>query len=241
MERDSTQTQVVIVGAGPAGLAVGGCLRRQRIPFVLLERHEQVASAWRHHYERLHLHTTKRFSSLPYMRYPASAPRYPSRQQVIDYLEAYAQRIDLQPQCGQEVRSVQRKETSWEVQTEQGRYTAQCVVLATGLNEAPSLPTWADEDRFQGPVLHSAQYRSGEPFRRQRVLVIGYGLPAPRSQWICTSMGRQLGWPSAAPLMSCSATTTGFLSKCWLLRSVLCHRVPWMPLPNPSCAPSLAI
>src|SRR5215510_8672037 len=104
MERDSTPTHVVIVGAGPAGLAVGACLRRQHFPFVLLERHEQVANAWRHRYERLRLHTTKRFSSLPYLRYPASAPRCPSRQQVVDYLEAYAQRFDLQPRCGEEVR-----------------------------------------------------------------------------------------------------------------------------------------
>jgi cation diffusion facilitator CzcD-associated flavoprotein CzcO len=142
---------------------------------VLLERHEQVANAWRHHYERLHLHTTKRFSSLPYLQYPASAPRYLSRHQVVDYLEAYSRHFDLQPRCSEAVRSVQRKEAQWEVETDQGRYTAQCVVMATGLNEAPSLPTWPDQDRFQGSVLHSAQYFSGEPFRRQRVLVIGYG------------------------------------------------------------------
>ncbi len=175
MERHSSQTHVVIVGAGPAGLAVGGCLRRHGIPFVLLERHEQVASAWRHHYERLHLHTTKRFSSLPYLGHPARAPRYPSRQQVVDYLDAYAERFGLQPRCGEEVRSVQRKETSWEVETDSGRYTAQCVVLTTGLNDAPSLPAWPDQDRFRGPILHSAQYAIGEPFRDQRVLVIGYG------------------------------------------------------------------
>jgi indole-3-pyruvate monooxygenase len=175
MERHSNQTRVVIVGAGPAGLAVGGCLRRHGIPFMLLERHEQVASAWRHHYERLHMHTTKRLSSLPYLRYPARAPRYPSREQVVDYLEAYARRFDLQPRCGEEVHLVQRKETSWEVQTDNERYTAQCVVMATGLNEAPTLPTWPDQDRFQGRILHSAQYSNGEPFRHQRVLVIGYG------------------------------------------------------------------
>jgi thioredoxin reductase len=142
---------------------------------VLLERHEQIASAWHHRYERLHLHTTKRFSSLPYLRYPARVPRYPSRQQVVDYLDAYAERFHLEPRCGEEVHSVQRKDAHWEVETNRDRYTAQYVVMATGLSDAPTLPTWPDQDRFRGRILHSAQYANGEPFRDQRVLVIGIG------------------------------------------------------------------
>jgi indole-3-pyruvate monooxygenase len=175
MSSQTSHAPVVIVGAGPAGLAVGGCLRQRHIPFLLLERHEQVASAWHQHYERLHLHTTKRFSSLPYLRYPAAVPRYPSRQQVVDYLDAYAQRFDLQPRCGQHVHSVKRVETHWEIQTEQDRYSAEYVVMATGLNESPNVPTWPDQEQFQGPLLHSAQYHNGAPFRDQRVLVVGYG------------------------------------------------------------------
>jgi cation diffusion facilitator CzcD-associated flavoprotein CzcO len=166
---------VVIVGAGPAGLAVGGCLRRRQIPFVLLERHEQVATAWRQHYERLHLHTTKRFSSLPYLRFPAHVPRYPSRQQVVDYLDAYTQRFDLQPRCGQNVVSVQRTEAGWKVETEGDCYIADSVVMSTGLNETPRLPTWPDQERFRGRILHSSQYHHGEPYRNQRVLVVGFG------------------------------------------------------------------
>lgn len=171
----SSHTSVVIVGAGPAGLAVGACLRHHQVPFVLLERNAQVASAWHQHYERLHLHTTKHFSALPYLRYPALVPTYPSRQQVVDYLDAYTQHFDLRPRFNQEVRSVQRQEDLWEIETTRDRYTAECVVIATGLNESPVLPTWPDQERFRGPILHSAQYQNGEPFRTQRVLVIGFG------------------------------------------------------------------
>jgi cation diffusion facilitator CzcD-associated flavoprotein CzcO len=156
-------------------LAVGGCLRRRQIPFVLLERHEQVANAWRQHYERLHLHTTKRFSALPYLRFPAQVPRYPSRQQVVDYLDAYTQRFDLQPRCGQNVVSVRRTEEGWEVATEHEQYIADSVVMATGLNETPRLPNWSDQERFRGSILHSSQYHAGGPFRDQRVLVVGFG------------------------------------------------------------------
>jgi cation diffusion facilitator CzcD-associated flavoprotein CzcO len=142
---------------------------------VLLERHEQVATAWRQHYERLRLHTTKRFSSLPYLRFSAQVPRYPSRQQVVDYLDAYTQRFDLQPRCGQNVVSVQRTEARWEVETEHDRYTADSVVMTTGLNETPRLPNWPDQERFRGSILHSSQYLTGEPYRNQRVLVVGFG------------------------------------------------------------------
>lgn len=171
----SSQIPVVIVGAGPAGLAVGGCLRHRRLPFVLLERNAQVATAWRQHYERLHLHTTKHFSSLPHLSYPASVPRYPSRQQVVDYLDTYARHFDLRPRCNQEVLSVQRKDGHWEIETQDDHYTAACVVMATGLGAEPVLPSWPDQERFQGPILHSSQYHNGEPYRNQRVLVIGFG------------------------------------------------------------------
>lgn len=171
----TNQTRVVIVGAGPAGLAVGGCLRQRRVPFVLLERNDQVATAWRQHYDRLHLHTTRHFSALPSLRYPAAVPTYPSRQQVVDYLDAYTRHFDLRPRCHQEVLSVQRKEDLWEIQTAHDRYTAECVVVATGINEEPVLPTWPDQERFRGLILHSSQYHNGEPFRNLRVLVIGFG------------------------------------------------------------------
>src|SRR5947208_580881 len=112
------QSRVVIVGAGPAGLAVAASLRRRGIPFVILERGGQIGSSWRSHYERLHLHTTKAFSALPYIPFPADCPRYPSRQQVIDYLEAYARQFDLIPRFNQEVIAVRRQDERWQVQTQ---------------------------------------------------------------------------------------------------------------------------
>ncbi|WP_292263050.1 FAD-dependent monooxygenase [Mesorhizobium sp.] len=73
-------TNVVIVGAGPAGLAVGACLKRAGVDFIILEKASELAPAWRRHYRRLHLHTVKSFSSLPFLPFPKSNPRYVPRE-----------------------------------------------------------------------------------------------------------------------------------------------------------------
>ena len=71
------QPETLIIGAGPAGLAVAACLRKRGASFVIVERATQVGSSWRHHYDRLHLHTVKNHSALPYLDFPAETPRYP--------------------------------------------------------------------------------------------------------------------------------------------------------------------
>jgi phytoene dehydrogenase-like protein len=95
--REVAKQGTIIVGGGPAGLAVGACLRRAGLPGLILEQSDRVGAGWRRHYDRLHLHTAKAFSALPFRPFPRSSPRYPSRAQVIDYLEAYARQFQLEP------------------------------------------------------------------------------------------------------------------------------------------------
>src|SRR5215831_3113525 len=97
-------TETVIIGAGPAGLAAAACLRRAKRNFIVLDRATDVGSAWRGHYQRLHPHTAKRHSALPYRRYPPEWPTYIAREQVLSYLEQYAQAFAIAPRFGQEVR-----------------------------------------------------------------------------------------------------------------------------------------
>ncbi|HEY8258228.1 MAG TPA: NAD(P)/FAD-dependent oxidoreductase [Gemmatimonadales bacterium] len=165
----------VIVGAGPAGLAVGACLKRAGSPYLILERSTQVASAWRRHYRRLHLHTDKAHSELPYSGYPRDYPRYPSRLQVIEYLEAYARDLELEIRFGQEVGAAQRANGHWDVHTQDSLYQTPNLVIAAGYNRVPYLPTWPEQSSFRGGLLHSSQYEDGEPFRNQDVLVVGFG------------------------------------------------------------------
>src|SRR6187399_1787313 len=103
MPTDVVHIHTIVAGAGPAGLAVGACLKRVNVPCIILERTDTVGGAWHRHYDRLHLHTPKRYSSLPFVPFPEEYPRYPSRVQVISYLEAYSRQFQLAPKCDQQV------------------------------------------------------------------------------------------------------------------------------------------
>lgn len=175
---EAIRTGTLILGAGPAGLAVAACLRRLDLPFLILEQGDRVGAIWGQHYDRLHFNTDSRHSGLPYWPWPKGSPRYPSRQEMLDYLEGYARRFGLEPRFGRRVCSAERRGDGWLVQTDRPgheTYEARNLVIATGLNRLPHRPTWAGQEGYRGEVLHSAEYRNGSPFRGQRVLVVGFG------------------------------------------------------------------
>ncbi|MBZ9736562.1 NAD(P)/FAD-dependent oxidoreductase [Mesorhizobium sp. CA18] len=168
-------TNVVIIGAGPAGLAVAACLKQAGQDFIILERANEVAPAWRRHYRRLHLHTVKSFSSLPFVRFPKSHPRYVPREKVVAYLDAYAGRFGLRPRFGVTVKSVRREGERLLVQTDAGLFNARKVVVATGNNAEPITPSFPGIEAFKGKVLHSAAYTEAAPYVGKDVLVVGMG------------------------------------------------------------------
>jgi indole-3-pyruvate monooxygenase len=165
--------ETVIIGAGPAGLSVATCLARAGRTFELVERAETVGSAWRNHYERLHLHTDKGHSGLPFQSFPREASKYPSREEVVAYLESYAKH--LAPHLGETVTSARRIDDQWEVVTSRTTYRAPNLVVATGYTQVPELPSIAGRDTFRGEVIHSSAYRNGAAYRGKRVLVVGFG------------------------------------------------------------------
>ncbi|MDX8526429.1 NAD(P)/FAD-dependent oxidoreductase [Mesorhizobium sp. MSK_1335] len=168
-------TNVVIVGAGPAGLAVAACLKKAGQDFIILEKANEVAPAWRRHYRRLHLHTVKSFSSLPFVPFPKSHPRYVPREKVVDYLDAYAERFGLRPRFGVTVKSIRRDGGELLVETDAGPFNARKIVIATGNNAQPITPAFPGIEAFKGKVLHSAAYIEAAPYVGKHVLVIGMG------------------------------------------------------------------
>jgi len=172
---DPTRSPVFIIGAGPAGMAVGACLQKAGISSTILEQSDRVGASWHRHYERLHLHTDKDHSALPFLPFPREVPRYPSRKQVIDYLEAYTHHFHQNPRLGQRVVAARYGNGCWQVQTQDTHYQAAFLVIAAGYNREPHLPQWPNQDSFQGRMLHSSQYTNGEGFQGQKVLVVGFG------------------------------------------------------------------
>jgi hypothetical protein len=167
--------EAVIVGAGPAGLACAATLSQRGLKSVILEKADTVGSVWRRHYERLHLHTDRDHSALPELPMPRSYPRYPSRAQVVAYLESYAAQFDLHPVFRSEVQRVWREGSLWRVETATTGHTAPVVVIATGWADFPHTPRWPGQENYRGAILHSSAYRKPGPYAGQRVLVVGFG------------------------------------------------------------------
>ncbi len=175
MTVDPEYSDTIIIGAGPAGLATAACLRRAGQAFILLERADTVASSWRSRYKRLHLHTNNGLSSLPFRRFPASYPRYPSLQQVVDYLDSYAAALDLHPRFGEDVQRVYAEGANWHTLTDQHRYVSRSVVVASGAYARPTIPAWLGQESYRGEIVHSSRYVDGAPYAGKNVLVVGFG------------------------------------------------------------------
>lgn len=171
----------LIIGAGPAGLAIAGQLAHRKLPFTVLEASDHTGFAWRTHYDRLHLHTVKQHSALPHFTYPVSYPTYVSRLQVVEYLEQYAEHFGIKPRFNQKVIDIHRINPAgsasgqWCVRTETDLFTADRVIVATGYNRIPNVPELPGLHNFRGIVWHSREYRNGAAFRGKNVLVVGMG------------------------------------------------------------------
>ncbi|HSG44101.1 MAG TPA: NAD(P)/FAD-dependent oxidoreductase [Anaerolineales bacterium] len=170
-----SKINTIIIGAGAAGLATGACLKQAGIPNIILEQSNQVGATWRKHYDRLHLHTDKRNSQLPFLPMPKDFPRYPARDQVVSYLENYAKQFKLDIFFDQQVTSVKRIDGQWHVQTESMLHSAPNLVVACGYSRQPLKPEWPGLDTFPGKIIHSLEYKNGAKFKGQKVLVVGFG------------------------------------------------------------------
>ncbi len=172
-------TDILVIGAGPAGLAVAATLKAKGRRPTVIDKASDVGASWRGHYARLHLHTVKSLSALPGLPFPDQAPRYVPRGGVVDYLAQYARHHGIAPSFGEEATAIVRDETGrWRTSTRSGRtFASAAVVVATGANHRPFLPAMEGEESFgaTGRVLHSRDYRDPAPFAGQRVLVVGMG------------------------------------------------------------------
>ncbi|KAF7152193.1 hypothetical protein RHSIM_Rhsim01G0094700 [Rhododendron simsii] len=175
----------IIIGSGPSGLAAAACLKAKGVPSLILEKENCIASLWQlKTYDRLRLHLPKQFCELPLRPFPADFPNYPTKQQFISYLERYARHFELDPVFGRTVVSAEFDSGYgfWRVRTVGGgqpeaiaEYLCLWVIVATGENAVEVLPNIEGMVEFEGPIVHTSGYKTGECFSGKKVLVVGCG------------------------------------------------------------------
>ncbi|HET9739772.1 MAG TPA: NAD(P)/FAD-dependent oxidoreductase [Solirubrobacteraceae bacterium] len=166
--------QAVVIGAGPAGLAAAAELGRRGVPAVVLER-DAVAASWRTRYDRLRLNSSRPFAKLPGARYPRGTGIFPTRDDTVAYFASHAADNRLDIRLGVEVECIDRGAGGWVLRTSAGDVRAEQVIVATGYAHTPFVPAWPGRERFQGTLIHAAEYRNADPFRGRDVLVVGPG------------------------------------------------------------------
>ncbi|KAK9055684.1 hypothetical protein SSX86_026769 [Deinandra increscens subsp. villosa] len=178
------ETIVVIVGAGPAGIATSACLNQLSIPNIVLEREDCYASLWQKKaYDRLKLHLAKNFCQLPHMPFPLSAPTFVPKDMFVQYLQKYVYQFNVDPLYQRSVESAfhDRIAHKWVITAKNTvlglveEYVCEFLVVATGENSEGFIPNVYGLDTFNGLAIHSSDYENGKNFVDKEVLVVGAG------------------------------------------------------------------
>ncbi|XP_078437678.1 flavin-containing monooxygenase family protein [Wolffia australiana] len=178
------KTEVVIVGAGPSGLAVAACLNRFSIANIIIEREDCHSSLWKKRaYDRVKLHLAKQFCELPHMHHSPSTSTFMSKDEFVRYLDEYVAFFGLRPLYNKSVEKAtfDYSQGIWTVRFrdvatgEAEEYSSLFLVAATGENNERNIPNFPGLSSFLGEVIHSCEYKSGARFATKHVLVVGSG------------------------------------------------------------------
>ena len=169
------RSEVMVIGGGQAGLALGYHLVRQRRRFTILDGSDAPARMWRSRWDSLTLFTPARYDALPGRAFPADADHYPTRDEVVDYLTDYARDFELPVKLNTWVRAVRASDGGYLVETDDRTYETDQVVVATGPFQTPRTPSMAQHLDADVDQLHSIDYRRPGDLADGPVLVVGGG------------------------------------------------------------------
>jgi cation diffusion facilitator CzcD-associated flavoprotein CzcO len=192
---------ITIVGGGPIGLAFAQALQRHRRRAVILEA-EEIGHTWASAYPHLRLHTRKGAAALPGLAYPRDTPTFPSARAVHAYLQGYAAHFGLSVRAGVRVTAVARSPGGWQLSTSAGPWGTRWLVWAAGIWANPQRPQVPGQATFPGPMLHVRDYRGPEPFRGQRLLVVGAGNSGKDVATAAVGVAREVVVAVRGPVMS---------------------------------------
>ena len=172
-DRTSEHVQVVVIGAGQAGLSVGYCLAAHRVSFVILESHARVGDSWRRRWDSMRLFTPAKYDGLVGMPFPAPAFSFPTKDEMADFIESYAKRFKLPVRTSTKVERLWRDGARYVVDTGATRFYAEQVVVAMASYQTPRVPEYAKELDPRIVQLHSIDYKSPLQLQAGDVLIAG--------------------------------------------------------------------
>jgi putative flavoprotein involved in K+ transport len=179
MKREGTTVDVIVIGGGQAGLSVGYHLAKRGLRFLILDAHPRIGDVWRRRWDTLRLFTPARFDGLDGMPFPGPRNAFPTKDQMADYLEAYAARFELPVLTGVRVTRLSRVDGRVDgpfvVEAGERRFEAAQVVVAMASYQRPRVPTFASELSPNIVQLHSLDYKSSAQLRDGGVLLVGAG------------------------------------------------------------------
>ena len=170
-----SERDVVVVGAGPAGIGSALALKDRGLRPLVIDRAEEVASSWRGRYERLRLNSSRPLSHLPGRRYPTGTPIFPTRDDMIEHVDRHAREEGIDLRLGTAADRVESQNGGWVIRTAGGEIASAQVVVATGYENVPFIPDWEGRSEFAGELTHAATYRNPRPYAGKKVLVVGSG------------------------------------------------------------------
>ncbi len=166
----------VLIGAGQAGLATAYYMQQAKLNFAVLEANETIGGAWRHYYDSLELFSPAKYSTLPGLPFPGDPDRYPLRDEVVDYLDAYAAKFDFPIITDARVQHLSQEKGKFQLYLANGETIwSETVIVATGSFKNPNMPQLPGQAQFEGQIIHAAEYRNPMPYTGQRVIVVGGG------------------------------------------------------------------
>ena len=175
-QEHSTETfHTIVIGGGQAGLSVGHYLAQQNRRFVILDASQRIGDPWRNRWDSLHLFTPALFDGLAGMKFPARAFYFPTKNEMADYLEAYARRFHLPVRSGVRVTRLTRAGNRYVVEAGSQRFEADHVVVAMSSYQVPRVPTFAKELDSSIVQMHSIEYRNPGQLKPGGVLLVGAG------------------------------------------------------------------
>ncbi|MFS0576464.1 NAD(P)/FAD-dependent oxidoreductase [Sporosarcina sp. 179-K 3D1 HS] len=167
--------ETVVIGAGQAGLAMGFYLKQAGVRFLLIDQSSAVGDVWRKRYDSLTLFTPRMYSSLPGLPLVGEPHGFPMKDEIADYLQRYADVMDLPIQLNTYVQRVTQTDEGFQIETSKGNFLTRSIVVATGPFQTKQIPAFSQALSSNVVQLHSSDYRNPSQLQEGNVLVVGGG------------------------------------------------------------------